>query len=257
MRPQVPIPESPDDPAAGVSEAHAPSHAPLLALVVVVIIMLGALGGFVAWHGLWPGRLSLAAVRASLTGPRVVAITVDDGPTRAYTPQALALLKRHHATATFFLIGMNAQRCPDLVRAEIAQGCTIGVHTWSHPKMDRIGAARVRAEVRRGLQAVERITGIHPQFYRPPRGVLTPVERQTVAALRMRTVLWDECLDHIRDRTPAAAAARVLARVRPGDIILLHDGAGHREKTMKALAILLDGLTVRGYRVVPLDQLPL
>jgi peptidoglycan/xylan/chitin deacetylase (PgdA/CDA1 family) len=247
---------TPHSAASGAGEVHAPL-APLLTLSMAMLVVLAAAGGIVAWHGLWPGRLSLATVRTALVGPRVVAITVDDGPTATYTPQVLALLKHHGATATFFVIGRNALKYPELVRAEIAQGGIIGVHTWSHPKMDRISPEHARAEVLRGMQAVQQITGTHPLFYRPPRGVLTPVERQAVAADGMRTVLWDECLDHAADKSAAAAAARVMARIRPGDIILLHDGAGHRQQTMQALDILLDELRAHGYRVVPLSQLPL
>jgi len=234
---------------------------PKVRLIVTVgsiaLVAVGALAGFLLWHGAWAGRLHLATVRAALAGPRVVAITVDDGPTAAYTPRVLALLKSHGATATFFVVGKSAQQHPDLVRAALAQGCTIGVHTWSHPKMDRISDVRARAEVLRGAEAVEKITGEPPLFYRPPRGVSTPVEGQAVSDLGMHIVLWDQCLDHVGDKTPAAAAERVLERIVPGDIILLHDGAGDREKTIKALGILLDGLESTGYRVVPLGQLPL
>jgi peptidoglycan/xylan/chitin deacetylase (PgdA/CDA1 family) len=230
-----------------------------LALVIpaLALVLLGVAVGFASWHGLWNGRAGLPAARAALFGPRVVAITVDDGPTPAYTPQVLALLERHHAVATFFVIGKAADRFPDLVLAEVAQGSTVGDHTWSHRSMDRVSSARTGSEILLGMQAVQRITGRVPLYYRPPRGVMTPAESRAVASLGMRTILWDACLDHEADKTPAAAAARVLAHVIPGDIILLHDGAGDRDKTMKALAILLDGLQARGYKVVPLDTLPL
>lgn len=226
-------------------------------VATIAFVTLAASAGAAVWYGAMPGRLKVATVRAALAGPRIVAITVDDGPTTSYTPTVLALLRKHRDVATFFVIGRLAQRLPGIVRQEIHQGSTVGVHTWSHPRMDRISEGAVRYQATRGMHAVEAITGRRPLYYRPPRGVLTAAESATVSRLGMHTVLWDVCLDHAADRTPEAAAARVMAHIRPDDIILLHDGGGHREKTMKALAILLRALAAGGYRVVPLARLPL
>jgi peptidoglycan-N-acetylglucosamine deacetylase len=230
----------------------------LVGLSVFVLVPVVALAAMLVHHGgVWQGRTGLPAVTAAITGPRVVALTIDDGPTATYTPQVLSLLYSHHVTATFFDIGQLAAAHPDLVRAVIAQGSAVGVHTWSHPKMNDIDDAQVRAEVLQGMLAIERITHSKPTLYRPPRGVMTEVEGRVVSGAGMRTVLWDQCLDHASDPTPVAAVERVLSHLMPGDIILLHDGAGRHDKTVQALAILLDELAARGYRVVPLDELPL
>jgi peptidoglycan-N-acetylglucosamine deacetylase len=230
---------------------------PIGAVLAVVLVAAVLAGSVVAIYGPWPGRTGLPAAWAALFGPRVVAITVDDGPTATYTPQVLALLKSHNVTATFFVIGRLAEEATGLIRAELAQGCTIGTHTWSHPRMGGLTDALCRSEVIAGARAVERVTGQAPLYFRPPRGVLTTAEQQAASELGMRTVFWDASLDHQADKTPQEAATRVLDGLVPGDIILLHDGAGDRAKTMQALAILLDGLAARGFRVVPLDQLPL
>jgi peptidoglycan/xylan/chitin deacetylase (PgdA/CDA1 family) len=190
-------------------------------------------------------------------GPKVVAITVDDGPSRSYTPRILETLRRYNATATFFVVGRQAEREPDLVRAEIAQGHQVGSHTWSHPRMDKLSKGAAAFQVAKGVEAVRSIIGTEPTLFRPPRGVMSAGAWQAVARLRLRVVLWDESLDHAADRSPRETADRVLARVLPGDIILLHDGLGHREKDVEALALVLQGLILRGFRVVPLEQLSL
>jgi peptidoglycan/xylan/chitin deacetylase (PgdA/CDA1 family) len=227
----------------------------LIALAAATIVLV-ALAVGLAGPGRPAGSVPSAVVlRGVPISDRVVALTIDDGPSRTYTPEVLAVLKRHHAVATFFVIGRFAEASPGLVRAEASQGCEIASHTWSHPQMSELDAARSLDEVVRGARAVESVTGHTARFFRPPRG---EVSTAAVAAARragMRTVLWDECLDHRGDRTPGEAARRVLSRVGPGDVILLHDGGAQRPRTVAALDLLLTGLKARGYRFVTLSRL--
>jgi peptidoglycan-N-acetylglucosamine deacetylase len=226
----------------------------LLALAVVTALVTAAAALAV------PGQRRAAPPRETvlrgvpLSEP-LVAITVDDGPTRTYTPEVLAILRRHHATATFFVIGRSAEQSPDLVRAELAQGCEVGSHSWSHARLDRLSAAQVRAEVVRGAEVLEAITGRRPLFFRPPRGFISTAVVDAAASEGMRTVLWSLSLDHLADRTPEEAAARVLSQMRPGYVVLMPDGAGHRAKSVAALDILLTDLAARGYRFVTLGEL--
>jgi peptidoglycan/xylan/chitin deacetylase (PgdA/CDA1 family) len=222
-----------------------------------LVVALGAVGVLWGMHGLWPGRLSVATVRAAFLGPKVVAITIDDGPSRTYTPSVLAVLKGHRARATFFVVGRAAEDATDLVQAEIAQGHEVGTHSLTHALMGRIDEDAARLEVYEGAAVVQRIAGRRATYFRPPRGVLTPAETQAASELGLRTVLWDQSLDHASDVSPRAAADRVLSRIMPGDIVLLHDGPGDRRRDVEALDLLLDDLAARGFRVVPLEQLPL
>jgi peptidoglycan/xylan/chitin deacetylase (PgdA/CDA1 family) len=227
----------------------------LLALTAVTALLVAitvALAGPAHPTGVIRSAVVLRGVPLSES---LVAITVDDGPTRTYTPEVLAILKRHHAKATFFVIGRSAERAPDLVRDEVAQGCEVGSHTWSHARVDRISDAQIRAEVVRGAEALEAITGRPPLYFRPPRGFISAAIVDAAASEGMRTVLWSLSLDHRADRTPGDAAERVLGRVGPGDVILLHDGGGHRGKSVAALDILLTDLEARGYRFVTLSEL--
>lgn len=201
-----------------------------------------------------PSEVGAGASRPTSPG-RVVALTVDDGPSGTYTPKVLEALQRYGAHATFFVVGRAAAAEPYLVRAELEQGSEVGVHTWSHPMMSRLTPAQTQSEIASGTAVVRRITGLAPRFFRPPHGQRTKAGDEAAAREGLRVVLWDECLDHWADKTPQAAADRVLGQVRPGDVILMHDGLGHRERTVAALGILLSELYRRGYRVVTLSQL--
>lgn len=186
---------------------------------------------------------------------RLVALTVDDGPSPLYTPEVLALLGKYDARATFFVIGKLAVQHPDLVRREVAQGSEVGDHTWSHPKMRLLTAAQTRDEVFRGADAVTGITGTKPPFFRPPRGELTPEVSQAAAERGIPIALWDVAVDHDLHSTPLVKASWVLDRVHPGSIILMHDGGGDRSGSMAAMEIVLRVLKSRGYRIVTLSEL--
>jgi peptidoglycan/xylan/chitin deacetylase (PgdA/CDA1 family) len=186
---------------------------------------------------------------------RLVALTVDDGPSPVYTPQVLALMNRYGDHATFFVIGSSAVQYPDLVRQEVAQGSEVGDHTWSHPKMQLLSAAQTRDEVFRGAQAVAGITGKAPVFFRPPRGEVTPQVLNAAADRGLSIVLWDIAVDHDLHSVPAVKAKWVLDRVHPGAIILMHDGGGNRSGSLAAMEIVLRQLKARGYRVVTLSEL--
>jgi peptidoglycan/xylan/chitin deacetylase (PgdA/CDA1 family) len=200
-------------------------------------------------------RRGAAVIRDVPIGERVVAMTVDDGPSGAYTPRVLDELERTGSRATFFVVGRSARLYPAVVRRQLALGCEVADHTWSHPDMDAISSAETSREVWAGATAIEEITGRWPLYFRPPKGRVTPAGLRAAAAADMRVVNWSLCIENRKLATPEAKAARILRRVRPGDIILVHDGMGRRAGSVEALAIVLDGLHERGYRVVTVSEL--
>lgn len=241
--------------AEGIERVQRSTALTLLALAFATALVAA---GAVVLAG--PARPANPASTAVLRGVRisrpVIAITVDDGPSVLYTREVLGILKRHHAAATFFVIGREAESHPELVREEIAAGCEVGSHTWSHPRMDWLTDAQAAMEVTRGEEALETITHRQPLYFRPPRGWLSPAMLHAAAAEGMRTVLWNVSLDHVADRTPRDAANRVLLRIGPGDVVLMHDGGGpSRAISIAALDILLTDLGRRGYRFVTLTEL--
>jgi peptidoglycan/xylan/chitin deacetylase (PgdA/CDA1 family) len=206
------------------------------------------------------GALShkLVSARFVPDGPafpdRAVALTFDDGPS-PYTERILALLVRLQAPATFFLIGVQAAAHPDLVRREVASGMVIGNHSYDHPNrpaFTRVPHGRIRSEIARGQAVLARL-GVRSILFRPPGGSVSPFVLQTASAHRLRVVLWSvDARDWVEGATVKQITRRVLASVRAGSIVELHDGGGDRTATLKALPMIIAGIRSRGLRLVAL-----
>jgi peptidoglycan/xylan/chitin deacetylase (PgdA/CDA1 family) len=187
------------------------------------------------------------------TRKREVAITFDDGPSPPYTTQILGMLHAAGAHATFFLVGRRALENPDLVRAITAGGNEIGNHTWSHLHLPALLDLQQNDQITRGADALARL-GIHPTLFRPPYGLISALGVADVSRIGERTVLWSQALDHAFRVWGDRAAAEMLRRIHPGDIILCHDA---RPKQLGELRKLLDGLRAKGYGIVTVTELAL
>ncbi|WP_250038284.1 polysaccharide deacetylase family protein [Paractinoplanes maris] len=183
-------------------------------------------------------------------GTKVVALTFDDGPHPAYTPQVLKILRKHHVKATFFVIGQSAAAHPDLVRAIVDDGHAVGTHTWSHANLRHLPAGRVRTEVGRAVDTVAATTGRIPGLFRAPYGNWSPTVFQVCAALGQTSIAWD--VDPRDWENPGASRIRskVLDQVGNRSIVLAHDGGGDRSQTVSALRGFLPILIDSGYRFV-------
>jgi len=180
---------------------------------------------------------------AGAAGPLAVALTFDDGPWPHTTQQMLTILAQRQAPATFFVVGRQVERYPELVRREVAAGMALGSHSYSHPQpFDRLPVARIRDEITRGRRTLVPL-GIHPVAFRPPGGAASPAVTAAAQEFGDRTVLWSvDSADWQPGVTANQLVQRVLAAARPGAIVLLHDGGGNRSATVAALPAIIDGL---------------
>ncbi|HEV2532700.1 glycosyltransferase [Phenylobacterium sp.] len=198
--------------------------------------------------------------------PGLVALTFDDGPDGRWTPKILDILKEKHAPATFFVIGKNMQRFPDLVAREVAEGHDVGGHSWTHPNIAEIPAAQTTVELTATQRLFETITGRSTRLFRPPFfGDAEPSTPREVApilqaqaqgylsvGLRIDPDDWKKPEpQHIIDTT----LARLQDTVRPGQVVLLHDSGGDRSRTVAALPALIDAIRAHGYRLVTVAEL--
>ena len=191
-----------------------------------------------------------------------VALTFDDGPDPVITPQVLDTLAEHGAHATFFIIGKSLVAQPELARRMPAEGHVIGNHSWQHSRWQNFHLFRWQLrELERSEQALAALPGGAPQpaLYRPPVGLKRPELARAVWQRGLTLVAWSL---HGRDtfaRDPQRVARRVLAKVRAGDIVLLHDGhdlgGRRRELCVPALRLILEGLRARGLRCVTVPEL--
>jgi peptidoglycan-N-acetylglucosamine deacetylase len=188
---------------------------------------------------------------------KIVALTFDDGPHPVFTPELLALLDRYDVKATFFMIGSRMKQYPELVKAVLAHGHTIGNHTYTHPgNLTAETRAQVRGELEQTEQVIEHLAGRRAYLFRPPRGLLDRAVFRAAAAEGYRTILWTVSADHHDAPTPELMAQRVLQRIRPGGIILAHDGVFcTRWKDVAATPLIIEGLRRRGYRFVTVPEL--
>ncbi|RME18948.1 MAG: polysaccharide deacetylase family protein [Alphaproteobacteria bacterium] len=188
----------------------------------------------------------LITVTAVKTRRRVVALTFDDGPHPVHTPQLLDMLKARRIRATFYVIGRNVARYPDIVKRMVDEGHEIGNHTWRHPFLSKLGKASVLRELDRTSEAIYKAVQRIPVTMRPPYGAMTRSQRQMVAAERdMPTILWSVDPEDWRRPGSDVVARRILSGAAPGAIILSHDIHG---PTIRAMPATLDGLRAQGFR---------
>jgi peptidoglycan/xylan/chitin deacetylase (PgdA/CDA1 family) len=178
--------------------------------------------------------------------PKTVSLTFDDGPSE-WTPQILAILKRHHITATFCMVGTEAARYPAYARQVAAEGHELCNHSQDHADLTKISPAKARRELIDAERSIRDAAGVSPRFFRFPYGSSNRTARALVDGYGMRELDWDvDPLDWTRP--PATTiTARVLAQAKPDAIVLMHDGGGDRSHTASSLDATITGLERRGY----------
>jgi len=184
---------------------------------------------------------------AVIEGPRDargVALTFDDGPDPVWTPRVLDALDRAQAVATFFVIGKKAEKHPELVRAMLARGHTVGLHSYAHDRLFSLrGERRVRDDLTRGVHVLTEITGETPVLFRPPIGHTNPIIARVAESLDLTVVGWSVSgRDGLRGADPRAISQRIRRGLRDGAIVLLHDAAergDHEPAGVKALPDVL------------------
>jgi peptidoglycan/xylan/chitin deacetylase (PgdA/CDA1 family) len=189
-------------------------------------------------------------------GPRtrkLVALTFDDGPS-SYTPGFLDVLRRKRARGTFFMLGQQVAPNAALVRRMLAEGHELADHTWSHPNVSAGGSA-ASGQITSTANAIQAASGFRPCHFRAPYGAVGQGLISLARTLGFTTVQWD--VDTNDWQLPGADAvyARVVNNVRPGSIVLMHDGGGPRSQGLAALPRIIDTLKARGYRLVTVAEL--
>jgi cellulose synthase/poly-beta-1,6-N-acetylglucosamine synthase-like glycosyltransferase/peptidoglycan/xylan/chitin deacetylase (PgdA/CDA1 family) len=197
------------------------------------------------------------------TKRKMVSISFDDGPDPLFTPQVLDVLSAKHAPATFFVVGVNAEENPDLLRREYREGHLIGNHTYSHPNIATISEESTIRQLTATQRLIEFTTGHSTTLFRPPYNAdsepqtpaeLTPILR----AQNMNYVTIGERIDPQdwrKDTTPDKIVDEVVNEAESGHLILLHDAGGDRTATVRALPRIIDTLRAKGFEFVPLSEM--
>lgn len=190
--------------------------------------------------------------------PAEIGLTFDDGPDPEVTPAVLERLGRRDARATFFLVGRRAEAHPELVAEILRRGHRVGNHTWSHPnRFALLGPRGACAEIDRAQEALGRLTGTPPAWFRPPAGIRPPWLSPLLARRGLTLASWTRRGYDTVTADPARVAARLTRGLAAGDVLLLHDGCSARAGdgvpvVLEALDRLLDAIEERGLSAVPL-----
>jgi peptidoglycan/xylan/chitin deacetylase (PgdA/CDA1 family) len=177
-------------------------------------------------------------MNASLLQFRGTYLTFDDGPDPEWTPRCLDALAEARAKATFFVIGSQARRHPELTRRIAREGHAIGNHTLTHAHPWAIGRMRAVGEVRDGAFAIADVLGTLPKFFRPPHGAKRRCMIDAAAEEDETLVMWDVSAIDWGWLGTASRIAQRLARVREGQIVLMHDGKNKRNRPDQLLKVL-------------------
>ena len=246
----------------------------IFALVLAAAAAVGVLRGTMLETGSWglsfrePGTSPVGSAGVDQlqkydtaylgnTTEKVIYLTFDAGYENGCTAQILDALKKHNVSATFFLVGNYLEKNPDLVRRMVAEGHTVGNHTMHHYDMSRISdPAAFQKELEDLEKLYEQTVGEPMQkYYRPPQGIYSEENLRQAKNLDYKTVFWSLAyVDWKNDDQPTAQAAfnKLLPRIHPGAVVLLHS-------TSKTNAAILDELLTRwedmGYRFAPIQEL--
>jgi peptidoglycan-N-acetylglucosamine deacetylase len=185
---------------------------------------------------------------------KVVALTFDDGPWPISTLKILETLRQNQIRATFFCLGYAIVEHPELLQAIFADGHVLSNHTWHH-RYRRMSHAESAAEIDNTTALIKKVTGAEVNLFRPPGGILNNGVAAYAAKKGYSVVLWTVVSgDTFRGMTPDRMANKVISLVRPGGVVLMHDGGGHHP-TSVALPKIIAGLKKRGYRFVTIPEL--
>jgi len=231
-------------------------------LVVGILFGMAALAVFVSYFE-YHGIGSQDGILRRGPHENVVAITFDDGPSPAHTPQILDILKEKGVKATFFVVGLHVKKYPDIARRIVAEGHDIGNHTYTHKDLVPSTRRMVLAQIHKTDQAIKKVTGVSTRLFRPPRGIYGSATRKLVVDEEgYRLVLWSASSVDWRKTSPRAILRRIARHTRPGAILLFHDSGAlirregaSRRNTVEALPMVIDLLKAKGYEIITISEM--
>jgi peptidoglycan-N-acetylglucosamine deacetylase len=198
-----------------------------------------------------------------LRGPgegQSIALTFDDGPAPHFTDKILDILREKKVPATFFVCGRNVDRHPEIARRIVQEGHQLGNHTYSHSSLFLRSAGRVAEEIDRAQESIQKASGFCPTIFRPPYGARTPGLMDVLSARGLKLVMWS-AMGYDWKLSKERIVQSVLKTLKPGAIVLLHDGKGtddsgqiDRRNTLEALPEIIDQARESGFNFVPLTE---
>ena len=189
------------------------------------------------------------------THEKIIALTFDDGPHPTKTKKILDVLDKYNVKATFFVIGENATKYPDILREVNSRGHEIGNHTYDHKSIYKLDTDGVAEEIEKCTRAIETVIGSRPTLFRPPEGFMNDDLARVVDSCGYNVVLWKVDTYDWKGRGVDEISEDVLKNVNCGDIILMHDYIWRDSHTDQALDKMIPQLILLGYRFCTVSEL--
>ena len=218
-------------------------------LLVVFWLTITIIGSF---HIRWNYFLTIKSHNHKVN-ENVIALTFDDGPNIEFTPKVLDLLKGYNAKATFFCIGKNAEKYPDLVKRIISEGHIIGNHSYNHTNnYGFLSTQKVKEDIQQAQEVFKNSINLDLKLFRPPFGVTNPNISKALKELNLHTIGWSiRSLDTIA-KNPDKVFKKITTEFKKGDVVLLHDT---NELSLIVLKQLLLFLKENKVKTITLDKL--
>ncbi len=182
-------------------------------------------------------------------GPKLIALTFDDGPHSAVTSRILDTLEKHGAKATFFIVGNRVDSCKKVVKRAHNIGCEIGSHTWSHKNLSKLTVSQMQEEMKKSADAISAVTGVPVKIMRPPEGGYNDTVKKNI---QYPMIMWSVDSNDWKHRNAKKDYDAVMNTVFDGAIILMHD---LYPATAEAVEKLIPDLMAKGYKFVTVSEL--
>ena len=182
-------------------------------------------------------------------GPKLIALTFDDGPHSAVTSRILDTLEKHGAKATFFIVGNRVDSCKNVVKRAHNIGCEIGSHTWSHKNLSKLTVSQMQEEMKKSAYAISAVTGVPVKIMRPPEGGYNDTVKKNI---QYPMIMWSVDSNDWKYRDAKKDYDAVMNTVFDGAIILMHD---LYPATAEAVEKLIPDLMAKGYKFVTVSEL--
>ena len=230
--------------------------------LISAILSLG-IGGGLLLMAVLPGNSFYGETITSVqvpNGKKLVALTFDDGPYPPYTQKLLDVLEKKQVKVTFFMVGNNASRNPEIVTLVTSKGHEVALHAEEHRDFLKLNEQELVGNILRGKKFLEELTGKPVKYLRPPHGFRDWAVMEAASDAGLKVVNWSVIPRDWTNPGTQAIADRVCKNVTPGAIVLLHDGdapaqTNSREQTVEATVLIIDELRKQGYNFVTVSQL--
>lgn len=189
-----------------------------------------------------------------VTEKKEVALTFDDGPYKESTEKVLNILRNENVKATFFVLGESVEKNKPTLKKIASEGHSIGLHSFSHPNFHKMSYKEIKNEIIKNQAIIKDTLGYSPKIIRPPYGIITNNFLNVSIDLDLTIYTWsDDSFDWKKGNSPQYIVENVLKKVKPGQIILMHDKSANSSNSIKALPIIIKKLKSNGYSFVTLS----